>query len=133
MLSADRKITWGEPHRRYRPNPLIIAAFPEGPTKGHRLTRLYGEAHVIEDPERWLFWSVDEAAALMGSALLGLAAKQFVPGLIAGLSGWLHRRARARRRTPNRPYRRRRRGGGLVRRVRVVVAENAVAVPSKLG
>ena len=28
----------------------------------------------LDDPERWLFWTVDEAAALMGSALLGLAA-----------------------------------------------------------
>ena len=26
----------------------------------------------LDDPERWLFWTVDEAAALMGSALLGL-------------------------------------------------------------
>ncbi len=43
----------------------------------------------LDDPERWLFWTVDEAAALMGPALLGLAANQFVPGLIAGLSGWM--------------------------------------------
>ena len=26
----------------------------------------------LDDPERWLFWTVDEAAALMGPALLGL-------------------------------------------------------------
>ena len=37
----------------------------------------------LDDPERWLFWTVDEAAALMGPALLGLAANQFVPGLVA--------------------------------------------------
>ena len=41
----------------------------------------------LDDPERWLFWTVDEAAALMGPALLGLAANQFVPGLIAGVGG----------------------------------------------
>ena len=38
-------------------------------------------------PERWLFWTVDEAAALMGPALLGLAANHFVPGLVAGVGG----------------------------------------------
>ena len=43
----------------------------------------------LDDPERWLFWTVDEAAALMGPALLGLAANQFVPGLVAGVAGWL--------------------------------------------
>ncbi len=43
----------------------------------------------LDDPERWLFWTVDEAAALMGPALLGLAANQFVTGLIAGVGGWL--------------------------------------------
>ena len=43
----------------------------------------------LDDPERWLFWTVDEAAALMGPALLGLAANQFVPGLVAGVGGWL--------------------------------------------
>ena len=43
----------------------------------------------LDDPERWLFWTVDEAAALMGPALPGLAANQFVPGLIAGVGGWL--------------------------------------------
>ena len=42
----------------------------------------------LDDPERWLFWTVDEAAALMGPALLRLAANQFVPGLIAGVGGW---------------------------------------------
>ena len=36
----------------------------------------------LDDPERWLFSTVDEAAALMGPALLGLAANRFVPGLI---------------------------------------------------
>ena len=43
----------------------------------------------LDDPERWLFWTVDEAAALMGPALLGLAANQFVAGLVAGVGGWL--------------------------------------------
>ena len=43
----------------------------------------------LDDPERWMFWTVDEAAALMGPALLGLAANHFVPGLIAGVGGWL--------------------------------------------
>ena len=43
----------------------------------------------LDDPERWLFWTVDEAAVLMGPALLGLAANAFVPGLIAGVGGWL--------------------------------------------
>ena len=43
----------------------------------------------LDDPECWLFWTVDEAAALMGPALLGLAANQFVPGMIAGVGGWL--------------------------------------------
>ncbi len=33
----------------------------------------------LDDPERWLFWTVDEAAALIGPALLGLA---------AGAAGW---------------------------------------------
>ena len=43
----------------------------------------------LDDPERWLFWTVDEAAVLMGPALLGLAANSFVPGLVAGVGGWL--------------------------------------------
>ena len=43
----------------------------------------------LDDPERWLFWTVDEAAVLMGPALLGLAANAFVPGLVAGVGGWL--------------------------------------------
>ncbi len=43
----------------------------------------------LDDPERWLFWTLDEAAALMGPAVLGLAANQFVPGLVAGVLGWL--------------------------------------------
>ena len=41
----------------------------------------------LDDPERWLFWTVDEAAVLMGPALLGLAANAFVPGLVAGVGG----------------------------------------------
>ena len=45
--------------------------------------------HRLDDPERWLFCTVDEVAALMGPALLGLAANQFVPGLVAGVGGWL--------------------------------------------
>ncbi len=43
----------------------------------------------LDDPERWLFWTLDEAAALMGPAVLGLAANHFVPGLVAGALGWL--------------------------------------------
>ncbi len=43
----------------------------------------------LDDPERWLFWTVDEAVVLMGPALLGLAANQFPTGLVAGLAGWL--------------------------------------------
>ena len=43
----------------------------------------------LDDPERWLFWTVDEAAVLLGPALLGLAANAFVTGLIAGIVGWL--------------------------------------------
>ena len=50
-------------------------------------------SHVIprrlDDPERWLFWTMDEAAALMGPAVLGLAANHFVAGLVAGVAGWL--------------------------------------------
>ena len=43
----------------------------------------------LDDPERWLFWTVDEATVLMGPTLLGLAANAFVPGLVAGVAGWL--------------------------------------------
>ena len=43
----------------------------------------------LDDPERWLFWTMDEAAVLMGPAMLGLAANAFVPGLAMGLVGWL--------------------------------------------
>ena len=43
----------------------------------------------LDDPERWLFWTFDEAAALLGPAVLGLAANQFVAGLVAGIAGWL--------------------------------------------
>ena len=32
---------------------------------------------------------MDEAAALMGPAVLGLAANAFVAGLVAGVAGWL--------------------------------------------
>ena len=42
----------------------------------------------LDDPERWLFWTLDEAAALLGPALLGLAANAFVTGLLSGLAGW---------------------------------------------
>ena len=42
----------------------------------------------LDDPERWLFWTLDEAAALLGPAVLGLAANAFVTGLLAGLCGW---------------------------------------------
>ena len=49
----------------------------------------------LDDPERWLFWTLDEAAALLGPAVLGLAANAFVTGLLAGLGAWaLLRRAK---------------------------------------
>ena len=60
----------------------------------------------LDDPERWLFWTVDEAAVLMGPALLGLAANAFVPGLVAGVGGWLLLEPReAGRRREHRPLR----------------------------
>ena len=43
----------------------------------------------LDDPERWLFWTMDEAAALLGPAVLGLAANAFVTGLVAGVAGWM--------------------------------------------
>ena len=43
----------------------------------------------LDDPERWLFWTMDEAAVLMGPAMLGLAANAFVTGLGIGVGGWL--------------------------------------------
>ena len=43
----------------------------------------------LDDPERWLFWTMDEAAVLMGPAVLGLAANAFVTGLVIGVGGWL--------------------------------------------
>ena len=43
----------------------------------------------LDDPERWLFWTLDEAAVLMGPAMLGLAANAFVAGLGIGVGGWL--------------------------------------------
>ena len=43
----------------------------------------------LDDPERWLFWTLDEAAALLGPAVLGLAANAFVTGLVAGAVAWL--------------------------------------------
>ena len=43
----------------------------------------------LDDPERWLFWTLDEAAALLGPAVLGLAANRFVAGLVAGVAAWL--------------------------------------------
>ena len=49
----------------------------------------------LDDPERWLFWTLDEAAALLGPAVLGLAANAFVTGLLAGAGAWaLLRRAK---------------------------------------
>ena len=42
----------------------------------------------LDDPERWLFWTVDEAAVLLGPALLGLAANAFVTGIVIGFGGW---------------------------------------------
>ena len=43
----------------------------------------------LDDPERWLFWTLDEAAVLLGPVVLGLAANEFVVGLIAGFAAWL--------------------------------------------
>ena len=43
----------------------------------------------LDDPERWLFWTLDEAAALLGPAVLGLAANRFVTGLVLGVCAWL--------------------------------------------
>ena len=43
----------------------------------------------LDDPERWLFWTLDEAAALLGPAVLGLAANAFVAGLVTGVGAWL--------------------------------------------
>ena len=43
----------------------------------------------LDDPERWLFWTLDEAAALLGPAVLGLAANRFVMGLVAGVAAWM--------------------------------------------
>ena len=43
----------------------------------------------LDDPERWMFWTLDEAAALLGPAVLGLAANRFVTGLVAGVAAWL--------------------------------------------
>ena len=77
-------------------DPGFVASLRRGRRLGLRTAdRLlaFTQRHTIprrlDDPERWLFWTVDEAAALMGPALLGLAANQFVPGLIAGVGGWL--------------------------------------------
>ena len=42
----------------------------------------------LDDPERWLFWTLDEAGVLLGPAVLGLAANAFVTGLLAGLCAW---------------------------------------------
>ena len=42
----------------------------------------------LDDPERWLFWTVDEAAVLLGPALLGLAANAFVTGIVVGFGSW---------------------------------------------
>ena len=43
----------------------------------------------LDDPERWLFWTLDEAAVLLGPAVLGLAANAFVAGLVTGVGAWL--------------------------------------------
>ncbi len=49
----------------------------------------------LDDPERWLFWTLDEAAVLLGPVVLGLAANAFIAGLLAGLAAWwLLRRAK---------------------------------------
>ncbi len=43
----------------------------------------------LDDPERWLFWTMDEAAVLIGPAVLGLAGNAFVMGLAIGAGAWL--------------------------------------------
>ncbi|MCY4284146.1 MAG: type IV conjugative transfer system protein TraL [Thiotrichales bacterium] len=43
----------------------------------------------LDDPERWLFWTLDEAAALLAPAVLGLGANAFLAGLGAGVGAWL--------------------------------------------
>ena len=42
----------------------------------------------LDDPERWLFWTLDEAAALLGPALLGAGGQRLrdrSPGRSCGL------------------------------------------------
>ena len=68
----------------------------------------------LDDPERWLFWTLDEAAALLGPAVLGLAANEFVAGLAGGAGVWL-------------ALRRVKRGGGAN-----VALLRAVLVPARL-
>ncbi len=48
----------------------------------------HGIPRRLDDPERWLFWTLDEAGVLLGPAVLGLAANAFVAGLTAGLGAW---------------------------------------------
>ena len=43
----------------------------------------------LDDPERWLFWTMDEAAVLMGPAMVGLSVNAFVTGLVTGVGAWL--------------------------------------------
>ena len=43
----------------------------------------------LDDPERWLFWTMDEAAVLMGPAMVGLSVNAFVMGLVIGVGAWL--------------------------------------------
>ena len=52
-------------------------------------TERYAIPSRLDDPERWLFWTLDEAAVLMGPAMLGLAANAFVMGLAVGVGGYL--------------------------------------------
>ena len=43
----------------------------------------------LDEPERWLFWTLDEAAVLLAPAVLGLGANAFLTGLMAGVGAWL--------------------------------------------
>ena len=42
----------------------------------------------FDDPDQWLFWTLDEAAVLLEPAVLVLAANALVTGLGAGAVSW---------------------------------------------
>ena len=66
-------------------------------------TARYAIPRRLDDPERWLFWTLDEAAVLLGPVVLGLAVNEFVVGLVAGVAAWLTLRRVKRRIRPVRP------------------------------